>query len=585
MFPMRKQGMGQSLVLSIPVCLAELFVMFLWLGASAFAAQAAAPSLQSPNPLLPDPPIKQVGERLFKETRFAEFFASHMRQDNVNLPATARDPRMDVVKVQRVPGGQVPNPYRGQSMNCRTCHFVEELSQTVSPVGSRSYADFSPRSHVPARADGQRTTVRNSSNLVESLVAPPELRFLHRDGEFTSAATLVISTLTGRNFGWLPGESSRAIAHIARVIREDDGRAPLARRYGGASYAKLLSAAPEIPEYFRLSPEFRIDVAKATDKQIVHAIARIMAGYLETLTFSQDRDGRYNGSPYDLFLAKNGLPAQPAPGETALQYSQRLLQQLESLNSPNWVTPRDGFLKFFLNQQFVFNRGELEGLKIFLRLSPQLRGAEKNQDLPVPSHTGNCARCHTPPRFTDFKFHNTGAAQDEYDAVHGAGAFARMTIPSYGERKRNPNAFLPATSHHPNASGILRSIPDLSDPRKVDLGMWNVYANRDFPEPQRLLRALMCPSGSSCNPKRILPLTIARFKTPTLRDLGQSDPYLHSGQMQTIEDVLVFYQRVSALARAGKLRNDDPEMAGVSIDDLDAFYLASFLRSLNEDYD
>ena len=552
---------------------------------------------------------------------------------------------MEVIKVPRAPGGEVPNPYRGLSMNCRTCHFVEEMSQMVAPAGSRSYADFAPRSHVPARADGQLTTVRNSSNLVESLVAPPELRFLHRDGEFTSAITLVVSTLTGRNFGWLPQETRQAIAHIARVIREDDGKGFLAQKYGGASYAKLLSAAPEIPENFVLPPEFRVDVAKATDKQVVNAIARIIAGYLETLTFSRDREGRYNGSPYDLFLARNGLPAQPNPGETDLQYSQRLLHQLESLDNPNWVSPRDGYLKYFPDQQFAFNRSELEGLKIFLRLSPQssttaarhggwpagswytavisgfgfaclgvvslrrhkpivvvalvsalgvvafagagaaLRATDRNQGLPRSDHPGNCVRCHTPPHFTDFKFHNTGATQDEYDAVHGAGAFARLAIPGYGERKRNPNAFLPITSRHPNASAVFRSIPDLSDPRKCDLGMWNIYANRDFPDPQRLMRALMCPSGSSCKPERILPLTIARFKTPTLRDLGQSDPYLHSGQMKTIEDVLIFYQRVSALARAGKLRNGDPEIAGISIDDLDAFYLASFLRSLNEDYD
>ncbi len=242
---MLKGKAGQGLVPPDPVCLAKSFVLLVFLSASAFAAQAAAPSAQSPNPFLPDPPIKLVGERLFKETRFAQFFAAHMKQDNVNLPATERDPLMEVIKVPRAPGGEVPNPYRGRSMNCRTCHFVEELSQTVTPVGSRSYADFAPRSHVPARDDGQLTTVRNSSNLVESLVAPPELRFLHRDGEFTSATTLVVSTLTGRNLGWLPGESSKAIAHIARVIREDDGKAPLALKYGGASYAKLLSAAPD----------------------------------------------------------------------------------------------------------------------------------------------------------------------------------------------------------------------------------------------------------------------------------------------------------------------------------------------------
>ena len=605
-----------------------------------------APSKRAnPNLFVPDPPVKLVGERLFKETRFAQFFAAHMQNNDVNLPAPA-DPLMQVILVPRFPGGAVPNPYRGKSMNCRTCHLVDELSQTVSPVGSRSYADFQPRSRVPVREDGQLTTPRNSSNLVDALIAPPGSLFLHRDGEFTNPASLVISTLTGRNLGWLPRESAQAVAHIARVIREDDGKGFLAQRYGGASYAKLLSAAPGIPKEYILPPEYRIDVTKATDQQIVKAVARIITGYMETLIFFRDEDGRHNGSPYDIFLAKNGLPGQPAPGETDLQYSQRLLRQLESLENPKWVGQNDGDFKYFLNQPFAFNQSELEGLKIFLRLSTQstqtaaqhnrlpalfwmallpglgivwfrlspahrrspaviavlslvlsisalvfvsgpgvLFAKAMNQGLPRSNHAGNCATCHTPPNFTDFKFHNTGATQDEYDALHGAGAFARLVIPGYGERKRNPDAFLPPTPQHPDATGIFRSPPDAHDPRKVDLGMWNVYGNDDFPEPQRPMRALMCPSGSSCDPEQVLPGAIARFKTPTVRDLGQSDPYLHSGERKTIEDVLMFYQRASALARAGLLRNGDPAIAGITLDDLDIVYVAAFLRSLNEDYD
>ena len=36
-------------------------------------------------------------------------------------------------------------------------------------------------------------------------------------------------------------------------------------------------------------------------------------------------------------------------------------------------------------------------------------------------------------------------------------------------------------------------------------------------------------------PAVALPLTIALFKTPNLRDLGSSQPYLHTGRMNTIE--------------------------------------------------
>jgi cytochrome c peroxidase len=86
------------------------------------------------------------------------------------------------------------------------------------------------------------------------------------------------------------------------------------------------------------------------------------------------------------------------------------------------------------------------------------------------------------------------------------------------------------------------------------------------------------------SPAAVLPLTLARFKTPTLRDLGQSDPYLHTGRMDTIEDVIQFYQTFSELARRGRVRNADPQLSGIDVDDPAAAALAAFLRALNEDY-
>ncbi len=82
----------------------------------------------------------------------------------------------------------------------------------------------------------------------------------------------------------------------------------------------------------------------------------------------------------------------------------------------------------------------------------------------------------------------------------------------------------------------------------------------------------------------ILPLTVARFKTPNLRDLGQSEPYLHTGRMGTLEDVVQFYQTFSDKSRAGTVRNGDPALKGISLDSDAITALAAFLRALNEDY-
>ena len=85
-------------------------------------------------------------------------------------------------------------------------------------------------------------------------------------------------------------------------------------------------------------------------------------------------------------------------------------------------------------------------------------------------------------------------------------------------------------------------------------------------------------------PEAVLPRTVAVFKTASVRDLGQSNPYFHSGAFDTIEEALHFYVGVSALARAGKLRNGSPEIAGIHLAPTDIAPLAAFLRSLNEDY-
>ena len=82
----------------------------------------------------------------------------------------------------------------------------------------------------------------------------------------------------------------------------------------------------------------------------------------------------------------------------------------------------------------------------------------------------------------------------------------------------------------------------------------------------------------------VLPYTIGAFKTPTVRDLSSSEPYLHTGRMDTIEDVVGFYENFSAKARAGLVRNGDPQLSGIFMDTNAIIPVAAFLRSLDEDY-
>jgi len=574
-----------------------------------------------------------VGERLFLETRFSEYFFTNSAGD-ANFQLSASDPVMDYLETA---SGSLPGPFAAPAqgaMNCRQCHLVDEEGYGPlgnGKLGNRTYADFAQRSPIPDIGDGRTHTPRNAPALVEALstsqrplfleagflfsptsnfdaVLPgqPPL-FLHRDGQFASAHDLIVATLTGRNYGWKPTEYATAIAHIAHIIRDDDGMGYLASQAregqfrsvipGFTAYRNIFSgyaqyqSDPRFYAPFLISPQYRLNMEspKTTDEQIVETVAALIQVYLESLTLSRDTNNVFNGSPYDVFLIKNGLPREPASYETGLQYSQRLLGRVTTLGRVHYVTdPADGQFTTH-DQSFQFGPEELEGLKIFLtqddpRDGLRHRFAEHGAGPKSRGRAGNCASCHTPPAFTDFLFHNTGATQEEYDAIHGEGSFQRLYVPDFFVRQMNYDAYLPPTPIHPNASGAFETPPALENPGQVDLGLWNVFANPDYPAPQAGLNQILPGLIGSSSPPAALPRTIALFKTPSLRDLGHSDPYFHTGRMNSIEDAIRFYRTFSKKVRLGQVRNAARELSGIALDDTAIGPLASFLRSLNEDY-
>lgn len=520
----------------------------------------------------PDPAEILAGERLFLEDRFAQFFAANAA-GNLNLPLASGDPALDFITLD---GVQRQSPFAGSTFSCAVCHNVDQALD-LPGGGMRSYNDFASRSPVTARADGMTTTVRNSPPLVNASIVRVLPTQFHFDGEFTTLADLVVDTLEGRNYGWLPSEQAAAEAHVAAVIRQDDGAGALAADFGAVPYSQLLdSNATGVPAEFDLPAQFKIDLGAATDAEIVDAVAALIAEYTQGLAFARDDADVYSASPYDAFLVKNGLPQAPDVGEAALDYARRLLTEIDALASPKFVA-KGSFA--FHDQDFAFGALELQGLRVFLReTSPALIGG-----------AGNCASCHTPPDFTDFGLHNVGFTQDEHDAVHGPGAFLALTVPDLATRDADPDAYLPATSAHPNAAGPFRASIDPLDPTRTDLGLWNVFANDDFALAQAsLLDHLDHTFGagtSALGEAALLALTEGLFKTPGLRDLSHSAPYGHAGTFATLEDVVNHYLEFGPLANDGFVRNADARLADVDLIFGDIAPLAAFLRSLNEDYE
>ena len=249
-----------------------------------------------------------------------QYFAAHMT--GVNQPLAVGDP---VVQQVYTTNGMLPGPFAGQSINCRSCHFVTEF-QGVTGAGNRTYSDFTAHSPIPLPMNGYTETPRNSMHMVGSLQPHPGPTFLHFDGEFATPEDLVKATLTGRNFGWAPDQFQQAEAQIALVIRGDDGSDQLAKdRTNGLSYGTLfLGTDSKITSDLLIPAADRIDVNTATDDQIVNLVAKCISTYMGDLLFAQDEFGRYIGSPYDVFLRINHLPVQPNAGESIPQYNQRL---------------------------------------------------------------------------------------------------------------------------------------------------------------------------------------------------------------------------------------------------------------------
>lgn len=464
-------------------------------------------------------PAAALGRRLFRETRFAQYFAAHAQ--GPNSPLSKGDPSLAELPTGRV--GHISNPYAGKSMSCAGCHFEEEAFQQG---GMRAYADFSLRSLVPDRADGKSFTLRNSPAMVGMIVGE---ELLHYDGEFANAEDLVVEGWLGRNLGWHKEERQAALSHMAAVLRLDNG----SFAGGGEPYAPAFAALGR-------------PLDGLEDEAVVRVAASFVADFMRTLRHRER-------SPYDEFLRKNGLPSAPAPGESPEAFHGRLLSLLQA-GPLQFVT--EGVFRTH-DQPFRFGPLELAGLKTFL--TPQ---------------TGNCASCHSLPHFTNFRFHNTGVSQLEYDREHGPGAFAKLLIPSLAKRTE---------AEVEN----LRSQPYAGAPERADLGLWGVFANPAYPKPQEKLRQLLCLTvrESECGVDEILGArAVARFKTPGLRNLGHSAPYLHDGSATTLDHAMAFYVAGSILSRDGRMVNPDPEMARMRISGRDREPLAAFLQSLNEDF-
>jgi len=272
---------------------------------------------------------------------------------------------------------------------------------------------------------------------------------------------------------------------------------------------------------------FGDELGTLTRSDVIDRVAKAIAAYMRTLKTSR-------ATAYDRFIEANGLDRGPAQDEDLKAFGRRLLNRVVALERRRKLKLPRGF-----------DSAALRGLKVFFRTSGKVA-------------SGNCVACHAPPLFTDFSFHNMGISQSEYDRVNGEGSFGELKIPVAAQVRRPSSQF--------------RETPSKQRLGCADLGYWNFADLKSS--------SLRRPGETD---DRFLQRMIATFKTPTLRNLAYTSPYMHTGGFPTVEDALAELMRLSEMAREGRVREGDEGLARIRISRVDIPSLVAFLKTLNED--
>ena len=160
-------------------------------------------------------------------------------------------------------------------------------------------------------------------------------------------------------------------------------------------------------------------------------------------------------------------------------------------------------------------------------LSPQ-----EQRGLKLFVGAANCRLCHAGPNFSDGEFHNTGVPPAGGGAPSDQGRYAGIAL---------------VQADPFNAAGVH------SD-------------QRDGPTARQVTSLLRSPE------------TWGQFKTPSLRHVATTAPYMHGGQMASLAEVLRFYSTREGAVQFG--HHEDPLLVPLGLTDEELGDLEAFLKTL-----
>ena len=172
-----------------------------------------------------------------------------------------------------------------------------------------------------------------------------------------------------------------------------------------------------------------------------------------------------------------------------------------------------------------FKAGELDAIPNY--------GVSEYRGLQLFVGRANCILCHSGPTFSDLQFHNLGLT---------------------------PTAWMDPTDR-----GRYDGIPVVENDPFNGVGLYS-----DDPEAGEIKVGFIALDAEK----------LGQFKTPTLRNVALTPPYMHGGQLPTLEDVIEFYNQANQEPTVG---HRDELIVPLNLTDQEKADLVAFLESLTGD--
>jgi cytochrome c peroxidase len=402
-----------------------------------------------------------------------------------------------------------------------SCKSCHLVDEKLKEKGMRGYTDFSKRTQIPFRKGDEKPT------------------------RFTNRRTQQLINIAGNNissassYHW-DGEFDRgdSRASLLALINKTFSSVNMGWREGEEKKSSALrlkyiieednyaagNSGNENPSYIeqycRAFGLTRGEFFQLSGEEILSLCNLSIAFYIENIKSDIE-------SSFDIFLKENGISN---PGSA----DEKILEELISRKQFVYLNKTIPVLnsEIAVSRKVRFMSKELRGLKLFLN-------REKT----------NCTSCHTPPSFTDNKFYNIGVSEFDYKDIHGS-------FPGNFYTKENLSNIFSKSSFEELRNKFQR-YPEKNMNDVIDLG-----------------RALFADSLTG---------NIAAFRTPGLRNLKYSGPYLHSGRAASVKDAVLFH------SSSGQFKNYLPFLSDrlryVQLTELELDELVAFLNSLNDHYE